>query len=76
VSQGNHLYQEEKTWGTLLVHTGVDGMWKNSTGAISSSWGTRKKGLSILSCFKDFEFGFGDVTMEIPRVASVSQGMP
>ena len=39
-----------------------DGMWKKSTGAISSSWSTLKKGLSILNCSKDFQFGFGDVT--------------
>jgi len=32
-------------WGTLLVHTGgIDGMWKISKGAVSSSWSTRKGG--------------------------------
>ena len=52
---------------------GVDGMWKLPKGAISSSWSTRKKRVSILNCFKEIEFGIGDGTMEIPRVTSVSQ---
>ena len=36
---------KKKTWGNLLVHTGgIDGMWKISKGAVSSSWSTRKDG--------------------------------
>jgi hypothetical protein len=35
----------KKKWGNLLVHTsGIDGMWKISKGAVSSSWGKRKNG--------------------------------
>ena len=36
----------KKKWGNLLVHTGgIDGMWKISKGAVSSSWNTRKDGV-------------------------------
>ena len=60
---------------TLLVHTGgIDGMWKMSKGAVSASWSTRKDGAVnlILSCFKEFDFGSGDGTMEIAKTSWVS----
>ena len=45
------------------MHTGcVDGKWKNSTGAISSSLSTRKKGAVNPQLLQDFELGVGDVT--------------
>ena len=52
---------------TLLVHTGgIDGM--------SASWSTRKDGAVnlTLSCFKEFDFGSGDGTMEIAKTSWVS----
>ena len=44
-SKGIFCITKKKTWGNLLVHTGgIDGMWKISKGAVSSSWSTRKDG--------------------------------
>ena len=44
-SKGIFCIKKRKKWGTLLVHTGgIDGMWKISKGAVSSSWSTRKGG--------------------------------
>ena len=45
-SKGIFWIIEKKEWGNLLVHTGgIDGMWKISKGAVSSSWSTRKDGV-------------------------------
>jgi hypothetical protein len=39
------LHQEEESMGYITLHTGgIDGMWKISKGAVSSSWGKRKNG--------------------------------
>ena len=44
-SKGIFCITKKKEWGNLLVHTGgIDGMWKISKGAVSSSWSTRKDG--------------------------------
>ena len=44
-SKGIFCIKKGKTWGRLLVHTGgIDGVWKISKGAVSSSWSTRKHG--------------------------------
>ena len=44
-SKGIFCITKKKHWGNLLVHTGgIDGMWKISKGAVSSSWSTRKDG--------------------------------
>ena len=44
-SKGIFCITKRKKWGNLLVHTGgIDGMWKISKGAASSSWSTRKDG--------------------------------
>ena len=44
-SKGIFCIKKRKKWETLLVHTGgIDGMWKISKGAVSSSWTTRKGG--------------------------------
>jgi hypothetical protein len=68
---------KKKTWSTLLVHTVcIHGAWKNSKGAVSSSWSTHKMLLLILSCFKDFEFGNGDGTIEIPRITKSHGSRP
>ena len=56
-SKGIFCITKKKHWGNLLVHTGgIDGMWKISKGAVSSSWSTRKDGAvnhSIASRNKD-----------------------
>ena len=54
-SKGIFCITKKKKWGNLLVHTGgIDGMWKISKGAVSSSWSTRKDGAVItLNCFKE-----------------------
>ena len=45
-SKGILCIMKKKAWGNLLVHTGgIDGMWKISKGAVSSSWSTRKDGV-------------------------------
>ena len=46
-SKGIFCITKKKEWGNLLVHTrgGIDGMWKISKGAVSSSWSTRKDGV-------------------------------
>ena len=45
-SKGIFCITKKKKWGNLLVHTGgIDGMWKISKGAVSSSWNTRKDGV-------------------------------
>ena len=44
-SKGIFCITKKKEWGNLLAHTGgIDGMWKISKGAVSSSWSTRKDG--------------------------------
>ena len=44
--KGIFCITKKKEWGNLLVHTGgIDGMWKISKGAVSSSWSTRKDGV-------------------------------
>ena len=44
-SKGIFCITKKKKWGNLLVHTGgIDGTWKISKGAVSSSWSTRKDG--------------------------------
>ena len=44
-SKGIFCIKKIEKWGTLLVHTsGIDGMWKISKGAVSSSWSTHKGG--------------------------------
>ena len=56
-SKGIFCITKKKHWGNLLVHTGgIDGMWKISKGAVSSSWSTRKDGAVnplSLNCFKE-----------------------
>ena len=45
-SKGIFCITKKKVWGNLLVHTGgIDGMWKITKGAVSSSWSTRKDGV-------------------------------
>ena len=45
-SKGIFCITKKKEWGNLLVHPGgIDGMWKISKGAVSSSWSTRKDGV-------------------------------
>ena len=44
-SKGIFCITKKKKCGNLLVDTGgIDGMWKFSKGAVSSSWSTRKDG--------------------------------
>ena len=74
-SKGIFCITKKKKWGNLLVHTGgIDGMWKISRGAVSSSWSTRKDGVVNPQLLQGIRgFGTGDGTMEIPLTSSVSQ---
>jgi hypothetical protein len=56
---------------TPVVSICIDGMRKLSKGAVSSG-AHAKVVLLTLSCFKEFEFGNGDGTMEITKTSSVS----
>ena len=66
------MHQQENTWGNLLVHTGgIDGMWipKVQYQVLGVH---AKVVLLTLSCFKEFDFGSGDDTMEIAKTSWVS----
>ena len=55
------------------MHTGgIDGLWKISKGAVSSSWSACCGDAVNPEFVQAIEFGSGDGTVEIAKIASVS----